>query len=304
MDVNGVVVFTKCISIACGGSMPLSFADYTRIAAENRPENIMAICRIQRGSGHITLGNLSTEVQVGGLLLLGSSESYTFTASESILANLIVFDRRLFSGSYAYSLGREALAPFQLLSRSCELLTEKNACYAEAIATTDTIWQVAEEGDSSSPLMAVAMLWKLAALLKRETEERGDVLGSIRETRNKERLVPAVTFIHQQYDQKITLADLAREANMSVPNFSSVFRETYGMPPMEYLTRLRLQNAIDLLQNTDKKIIDIAEECGFFSISNFIKAFHNSMGMSPSRYRKESGKTEKSANVDMPTFTE
>lgn len=80
---------------------------------------------------------------------------------------------------------------------------------------------------------------------------------------------------------------------MSVPNFSSVFRETYGIPPMEYLARIRLQNAADLLQNTDKKIIDIAEECGFFSISNFIKAFNNGMGMSPSRYRKECGGPDK-----------
>lgn len=175
----------------------------------------------------------------------------------------------------------------QALARGCELITEKDACYGEVMATVDTIWRAAEAGETSSPIMAVAMLWQLAAQLKRETERRGDTLGSIRETRNKERLAPAVNYTYQHYDQKITLADLAREANMSVPNFSSVFRETYGIPPMEYLARIRLQNAADLLQNTDKKIIDIAEECGFFSISNFIKAFNNGMGMSPSRYRKE-----------------
>ena len=178
MDVNGMVVFTKCISIACGGSMPLSFSDYARIAAENKPENILAICRVQRGSGHIALGSISTEVNSGSLLLLGSGESYTFTASENILANLIVFDRRLFSSSYAYTLGREALAPMQALARGCELITEKDACYGEVMATVDTIWRAAEAGETSSPIMAVAMLWQLAAQLKRETERRGDTLGS------------------------------------------------------------------------------------------------------------------------------
>ena len=152
-----MVVFTKCISIACGGSMPLAFSDYARIAAENRPENIMAICRVQRGSGHIVLGSVSTEVNSGSLLLLGSGESYTFTAAENILANLIVFDRRLFSSSYAYTLGREALAPMQALARGCELITEKDACYDEVMATVDTIWRAAEAGESCSPLMAVAM---------------------------------------------------------------------------------------------------------------------------------------------------
>jgi len=147
VDVNGMVVFTKCISIACGGSMPLSFSDYARIAAENKPENILAICRVQRGSGHIALGSISTEVNSGSLLLLGSGESYTFTASENILANLIVFDRRLFSSSYAYTLGREALAPMQALARGCELITEKDACYGEVMATVDTIWRAAEAGE-------------------------------------------------------------------------------------------------------------------------------------------------------------
>ncbi|HIW73029.1 MAG TPA: AraC family transcriptional regulator [Firmicutes bacterium] len=291
-------MFTKCISIACGGSVPLSFVDYTRFAQENKPENILAICRIQRGSGRVTAGGVSTEVQVGGLLVLGCEESYVFTAMENVLANLIVFDRRLFSNSYACTLGREALAPMLVMARSCRLLTEKDACYPEVTAAVETIWKEAEAGEASSPLMAVAMLWQLAALLKKEAERQGDTLGTVRETQNKERLAPAVRFIYRHYDQKLTLADLAREASMSVPNFSSVFRRTYGLSPMEYLNRLRLQNATDLLQNTDKKIIDIAEECGFFSISNFIKAFNHSMGMSPSRYRKVCGAAESPAAAD------
>lgn len=167
MDVNGMVVFTKCISIACGGSMPLAFSDYARIAAENRPENIMGHLPRPAGRGHIVLGSVSTEVNSGSLLLLGSGESYTFTAAENILANLIVFDRRLFSSSYAYTLGREALAPMQALARGCELITEKDACYDEVMTTVDTIWRAAEAGESCSPLMAVAMLWQLAAQLKR-----------------------------------------------------------------------------------------------------------------------------------------
>ena len=57
-----MVVFTKCISIACGGSMPLSFSDYARIAAENKPENILAICRVQRGSGHIAVSHTHLDV--------------------------------------------------------------------------------------------------------------------------------------------------------------------------------------------------------------------------------------------------
>lgn len=289
MDVGGAVVFTKCISIACGGSLPLSFSDFMRIKAEYSSDNMMAICRIKMGSGSACLEESVCQVRSGDILVLGNSGRYMFTASECLLANLIVFDRRLFSSSYAYALGREAITPMLALARGCDLICEKDIGYREVLATVDTIWREAEVGDTASPLMAVAMLWQLAALLKRVMESRGNRSLSVREVHNRERLAPVINYIYKNYDKKITLADLARLANMSIPNFSSVFRETIGIPPMEYLTHLRLQNAANLLQNTDKKIIDIAEECGFFSISNFIKAFRNGMEMPPSQYRKECG---------------
>ncbi len=289
LDISGAVVLTKCISIACGGSMPLSFMDYERIAAENNPENIMAICHIQRGSGKVCQEDAARSVHTGDILILGNNGGYTFTASESLTVNLIAFDRRLFSNSYACSLGHEALSPMKAMARGCVTLSGKDACYSEILRIVDAIWKEAETEDSASSLMAVALLWRLAALLKREMEQRGDPSCTLREARNRERLAPVINYIFKHYDKKITLADLAKMINMSVPNFSSVFRETMGVSPMEYLTRIRLQNAADLLQNSDKKIIDIAEECGFFSISNFIKAFHNGMNMSPSQYRKERG---------------
>jgi AraC-like DNA-binding protein len=289
LDIRGEVVLTKCISIACGGSMPLSFTDYERITAENNPENIMAICYIQRGSGEVCHQDRAHSVCMGNILILGNNRGYTFTASESLTVNLIAFDRRLFSNSYACSLGHEALSPLRAMARGCEVLSSKDICYSEILRIVSDIWKEAETKDSGSPLMAVALLWQLAALLKREMERRGDLSCTLREARNRERLAPVIDYIFKHYDNKIALADLANLINMSVPNFSSVFRETMGVPPMEYLTRIRLQNAADLLQNTDKKIIDVAEECGFFSISNFIKAFHNGMNMSPSQYRKERG---------------
>lgn len=294
MDISGAVVFTKCISIACGGSMPLAFADYARIAATTDSDNIVGICRVLRGRGKVSGRDGAFSVQGGGILLLDSGGAYTFTAQENLLANLIVFDRRLFSSSYAYQLGREALLPFHIMMRECRLLTEQDTHYEEIVTTLEIIWQEAALGETASPIMAVAMLWRLAAQLQRQLAESGSQAHSVRQTRNLERLDPAVQYMYRCYDTKITLQDMAKAANMSVPNFSSVFRETMGIPPMEYLNRLRLHNAVDLLQNTDKKITNIAEECGFFSISNFIKAFHNSVGISPSQYRKESGAANKS----------
>lgn len=289
MDIKGKVVLKKCISIACGGSMPLSITDFDRLAVEQNPENIMALCNVRRGSGNVSHGDLSCNVRTGDVIVLENIVKCTFTAKESTILNLIVFDRRLFSNSYACTLGYEALSPLKAMARRFEILSDKEPYYNAVIRIVDRIWDEAEKDDAASPLMAVSSLWELAALLKREMDRRGDPALTLKEARNRERLAPVLDYIFKHYDCKITLADLAKLSNMSVPNFCSVFRETMGVSPMEYITQIRLQNAADLLRNTDKKIIDVAVECGFFSISNFIKAFHNGMNMSPSQYRKVRG---------------
>ena len=70
--------------------------------------------------------------------------------------------------------------------------------------------------------------------------------------------MPLLVHLQENYDSKITLMDMAAMVNMSVPNFSAVFRKTMSMPPVEYLIRIRIQNAAYQIKNTDKKIIDVA----------------------------------------------
>ena len=64
------------------------------------------------------------------------------------------------------------------------------------------------------------------------------------------------------------------------------FRKYYRMTPTEYINILRLANAAKLLQNTDEKIIDIAYNCGFNSISYFNRIFKSHYGMTPREYRE------------------
>ena len=60
-----------------------------------------------------------------------------------------------------------------------------------------------------------------------------------------------------------------------------------GKPPLNYLNEVRLKNAILSLTSTNKKIIDVALECGFDAISSFNRQFKQFYKKSPSEYLKD-----------------
>lgn len=67
-----------------------------------------------------------------------------------------------------------------------------------------------------------------------------------------------------------------------------IFKQEYGVTPKEYSDFLRLSLAKKMLLNTDKKVIDIAYESGFASVSAFNRFFKKKTGITPTEYRKHS----------------
>jgi AraC-like DNA-binding protein len=91
--------------------------------------------------------------------------------------------------------------------------------------------------------------------------------------------------IHQQPEQAWTVASLADAANLSRSGFAARFRIRVGTTPQRYLQRYRFSRAVQLLQNSDAKIYDIARRVGYDSESSFSKAFKRLMGKAPGAYR-------------------
>ncbi len=97
----------------------------------------------------------------------------------------------------------------------------------------------------------------------------------------------ACTFIREHCDEGISLAVVARIANMSTNYFSGKFAEATGMNFIEYVTRTRVEKACKLLLNPDLRISEIAYEVGFQSLSQFNRGFKQVRGMCPRAYRDD-----------------
>ncbi|WP_127586537.1 AraC family transcriptional regulator [Paenibacillus koleovorans] len=86
-------------------------------------------------------------------------------------------------------------------------------------------------------------------------------------------------------NEPITVEDMAKRAHLSRSRFSALFKEKFGYGPYDYLLKLRIQNAQQLLRETKLTMADIAEACGFAGLHHFSKTFKKHTGLPPSVYR-------------------
>ena len=94
-----------------------------------------------------------------------------------------------------------------------------------------------------------------------------------------------LSYIDNNYNEKITLNDLCKISNMSRSTLLHHFNLACSCSPSDYLLSVRLENATKLLENTELAIATIAQECGFFDSSHFTKFFYQKKGILPKDYR-------------------
>jgi AraC family transcriptional regulator len=94
-----------------------------------------------------------------------------------------------------------------------------------------------------------------------------------------------VEFIEFNLAEPLSLGQLAGLCALSEYHFARMFRESFGLPPHQYLLARRLNHARQLLRTTHKAFGEIALECGFASASHFSNRFKQAMGATAGEYR-------------------
>jgi AraC-like DNA-binding protein len=96
----------------------------------------------------------------------------------------------------------------------------------------------------------------------------------------------ALSAIHDSVKTPWTVESLAEAAGMSRSAFAARFKELLGQTPLEYVTEWRMQKAMQLLQQRDTKLLDVARSVGYESGAAFSKAFKRVVGANPGEYLK------------------
>jgi AraC-like DNA-binding protein/ligand-binding sensor protein len=92
-------------------------------------------------------------------------------------------------------------------------------------------------------------------------------------------------FILEHQNEKLSLTSVAKVVNMSSYYFCKTFKKATGLNFTDYLARIRIERAKELLLNPNARVSEIVFEVGFQSITHFNRIFKRYVGKSPSEYR-------------------
>jgi AraC-like DNA-binding protein len=95
-----------------------------------------------------------------------------------------------------------------------------------------------------------------------------------------------LSWIHENYAEKIVLEDIARAGQLSRSESCRYFKRFLKCSPLNYVIDYRIQKSLPLLQQGDSNITEVAYQVGFNSTSYFINKFRSYMNMTPLEYKK------------------
>jgi two-component system response regulator YesN len=122
------------------------------------------------------------------------------------------------------------------------------------------------------------------------------VMEEVRKTRfsSGQQMMEAIrNYVNENFSYELTLASLAEMFHINETYLSGLFKQSVGVTFSDYVTRLRLSRAADLLQESELKLTDIATLVGYSSSSYFSTAFKKFYGKGPKEYREELRESER-----------
>ena len=115
----------------------------------------------------------------------------------------------------------------------------------------------------------------LAFLCMRITEQSG--MGSVTAKPNREllQIADSLNYVHQNYEERITVESLAEKQNMSRATYIRWFKKTCGCTPHQYLKQYRIKKAEEELSASRSSVSEIAQRCGFYDASHLRRSLNN-----------------------------
>ena len=181
---------------------------------------------------------------------------------------------------------KKYVQPIQKSALNGLIFSPDIAWQAEAISVMRDI-VAAQDSEKDVELVTSFLMQRLWHLIYLNTEERYLTQKDENPASEQARLQMMMQYIHENYDRKLCLENIADQAMISKSTALNLFRSYLDDTPVHYLLRYRLQEAAKLLITTEKKITVIAQSSGFENVEYFCKSFKKHYQMTPTEYRRK-----------------
>ncbi|AFY48217.1 DNA-binding domain-containing protein, AraC-type [Nostoc sp. PCC 7524] len=143
-----------------------------------------------------------------------------------------------------------------------------------------------QAGKADSKLYAESMATALSAHLLRRYASHPQQIPECNGGLPKYKLKDAIAYIHEHLDQNLTLDKIATSVHMSSHYFASLFKQSTGFTPYQYVTKCRIEKAKELLRRHELTLVEICQRVGFQNQSHFTRVFRQHTSTTPNAYRK------------------
>ncbi|AIQ24042.1 MULTISPECIES: AraC family transcriptional regulator [unclassified Paenibacillus] len=246
--------------------------------------NDLEIVYVFEGSIRMGINSETRILKAGDMAICSSGDIHYYDSKDSSSKiMMVIFNPSLIGFPGGWPLNVRLTSPFM----------EKRAIREEEVRINNRLSQILQElmDEYNQKLeyheqVIIGLLHEWSGLILRHVP-----LDKINPQKDKRRITNmkimqgVLEYLDVNYMHPITLADAARQANMSLFYFSRFFKSLSGMSYIAYLSNIRVNQAEQLLLTTDKSILDIALECGFTNIRTFNRVFKQIKQRTPSELR-------------------
>jgi AraC-like DNA-binding protein len=257
------------------------------VARHWHPE--VEIILIKKGSYSFEINLENHILNEGDICFINSGVLHEISGiTRNSLHDVLIFDVRILDFAYKDILEAESISPFTTGGMAFPLIISKeHEHYGTFLSILQTAMTYAIDGMQDWYIKCKLQLIQLIYYMEKYglLEETNATMTS-KEKEKIERYKKLVTYMEHNYQQNISLDDLADMAGCNSQYLCRFFKEITGMSPIKYLISIRIERACKLLNETDLSVIEVSMECGFDNVSYFIRKFKEITGTTPNQYRK------------------
>lgn len=250
--------------------------------------NETEICYIKSGTGKYLINGIDYNFSAGDIFIIGNDDIHLCYDDRELVMQVVMFDPLLIGGYPANFYDFEYLRLFSDSSYAeCRKIEHSSEC---ARLLSDILAEIEAEYDSGQKgyeMMIRSLLLRFFAYVFRNRPDNTHS-GKILSDNAAGKVRSILQYIDLHYYEHIDLALLEQKFGISRPYLCRIFKTMTGVSPIDYIIRKRIDEAKFRLIDTSKSVLEISEECGFHSLSNFNSLFKRMTGCTPGNYRKNS----------------
>jgi AraC family transcriptional regulator len=164
------------------------------------------------------------------------------------------------------------------------LLFENNVLWETAVKLAAAI-EDGSEPQSYSEALGIVLAHELLRIHPNDRRRTAPTRGGLAVRHQR----AVVSYIEEHLSETISLATLAKLADLSPYYFCRAFKQSFGVTPHRYHIKRRVDSAKALLANPTRSVTDIGLELGFSETSSFSTSFRHTTGITPTEYRRTLG---------------